>query len=46
MTRDTGRPAGGGDARGVTVPGEVAGEGTSGEHGVVQGARIPRSDGG
>jgi hypothetical protein len=44
MTRDTGRPSGGGDPRGVGMPGEVPGEGTSGEHGVVQGARIPRSD--
>jgi len=48
MVRDTGRPPhpdeGGGDVAGVPVPSETPAPGTSGEHGVVQGARIPRSD--
>jgi hypothetical protein len=45
MVRDTGRPAGSGDPHGVESVGETPSQGTSEEHGVVQGARIPRSDG-
>ena len=41
MVRDTGRPSGGGDAHGVPIPSETPSPGTSEEHGVVQGARIP-----
>ncbi len=44
MVRDTGRPSGSGDVHGVPVPTETPSAGTSEEHGVVQGARIPRSD--
>ena len=43
MVRDTGRPSGGGDAHGADVPSETPSPGTSQEHGVVQGARIPDS---
>lgn len=45
MQRDTGRPSGAGDTHGVEVPSGVPSPGTSEEHGVVQGARIPASDG-
>jgi hypothetical protein len=41
MVRETGRPAGSGDAHGAPVPSEQPSPGTSEEHGVVQGARIP-----
>ncbi|HWH30332.1 MAG TPA: hypothetical protein VNU26_15500 [Mycobacteriales bacterium] len=41
MARDTGRPAGPGDPRGVPSVGTTPSGGTSEEHGVVQGARIP-----
>jgi hypothetical protein len=44
MVADTGRPSGGGDAHGAPVPSESPSPGTSQEHGVVQGARIPDSD--
>lgn len=42
MVRDTGRPSGAGDVHGVPVPSEEPSPGTSEEHGVVQGARIPQ----
>ena len=45
MVRSTGRPSGAGDTHGVTVPSETPTMGTSEEHGVVQGARIPDPDG-
>jgi hypothetical protein len=41
MGRDTGRPSGSGDSRVVSLPGQTPLEGSSEEHGVVQGARIP-----
>lgn len=44
MVRDTGRPSGSGDVHGVPVPSEQPAAGSSEEHGVVQGARIPRDD--
>lgn len=44
MVRDTGRDAGAGNVHGVPVPSEEPSPGTSQEHGVVQGARIPVSD--
>lgn len=45
MVPETGRMSGGGDAQGVPIPSETASPGTSEEHGVVQGARIPDNDG-
>jgi hypothetical protein len=45
MVRDTGRPSGSGDPQSVAVPSETPTMGTSEEHGVVQGARIPDPDG-
>lgn len=45
MVRATGRPSGSGDTHGVAVPSEQLSVGTSEEHGVVQGARIPDADG-
>jgi hypothetical protein len=45
MVRDTGRGSGSGDVHGVPVPSEVPSAGTSEQHGAVEGARIPRSDG-
>jgi hypothetical protein len=45
MVRDSGRPSGSGNPHGVESVGEVPSTGTSEEHGVVQGARIPRADG-
>jgi len=45
MVRDSGRPSGSGNPHGVESVGEVPSTGTSEEHGVVQGARIPRVDG-
>lgn len=45
MDPDTGRPSGSGDSQGVPIPSETASPGTSEEHGVVQGARIPDNDG-
>jgi hypothetical protein len=45
MVRDTGRPSGSGNPHGVDSVGETPSAGTSQEHGVVQGARIPRTDG-
>ena len=44
MTRDTGRPAGSGDPQSVPSVGTTASDGTSEEHGVVQGARIPSDE--
>ncbi|MFP5218677.1 MAG: hypothetical protein ACLGIG_02915 [Actinomycetes bacterium] len=44
MARDTGRPAGSGDPQGVPAVGTTPSDGTSEEHGVVQGARIPQAD--
>ena len=45
MERDTGRPSGSGDTQGVPSVGQTPSAGTSEQHGVVQGARIPRADG-
>ncbi len=45
MARSTGRPSGAGDTHGVAVPSETPTMGTSEEHGVVQGARIPDPQG-
>lgn len=45
MVRATGRPSGSGDTHGVAVPSATPTLGTSEEHGVVQGARIPEPDG-
>ena len=45
MVRETGRPSGSGDTHGVAVPSQTPTMGTSEEHGVVQGARIPDPDG-
>lgn len=44
MTRDTGRDADSGDPHSVPAVGRTPSAGTSEEHGVVQGARIPASD--
>lgn len=44
MGRDTGRPSGSGDPHGVASVGQTPSEGTSEEHGVVQGARIPSGE--
>lgn len=44
MVRATGRPSGSGDTHGVAVPSQTPSMGTSEEHGVVQGARIPDPD--
>lgn len=46
MTRETGRPAGSGDPQSVPSVGTTASEGTSEEHEVVQGARIPSDEDG
>ena len=45
MVPETGRPSGAGNSHGVAIPSDTASAGTSEEHGVVQGARIPDPDG-
>lgn len=45
MVRPTGRPSGSGDTHDVAVPSQTPTLGTSEEHGVVQGARVPDPDG-